>query len=161
MAILYYLTGYLFTLGAVFVVLCLVSRQSDDISTLAGLNQRSPFLATVMAMAMVSLAGVPPLAGFAGKLLLLKAVVERASENHAYYWLALLAVVGVILSMYYYFGVIRTIYWSKDPPDVSPIAVSTPMKISLAVCAAGMLCLGLFPFSVLEAAAQAVTALKF
>jgi len=71
-AILYYLGGYLFTVLAAFVVIGAVSRQSEseDISVLAGLNQRSPLLAATLTLSMVSLAGIPPLAGFFGKFLL-------------------------------------------------------------------------------------------
>ncbi|MGD0411910.1 MAG: NADH-quinone oxidoreductase subunit N [Verrucomicrobiota bacterium] len=160
-AILYYLTGYLFTLGAAFVVICLVCRESDDIGALAGLSQRSPVLGAAMTMAMVSLAGVPPLAGFAGKLLLLLAVVERAGVNPAYYWLAILAVVGVVISLAYYFGVVRAIYWSNPPAGAAPIHISPTMRVSLAVCMAGMLYIGLFPNAVLQAASAAVKALQF
>jgi NADH-quinone oxidoreductase subunit N len=160
-AILYYLLGYLFTLGAAFLVICLVCRQSDDISTLAGLNQRSPFLAAAMAMAMISLAGIPPLAGFAGKLFLLQSVVEQAALNPAYYKLAIVAVVGIVISLAYYFGVVRAIYWSKDPADPSPIPIAPPMKLCLAICMAGMLYLGLFPNPVVQAATDAVKALQF
>src|SRR5208282_2884129 len=68
-AVLYYLAGYLFTVLGAFTVICLVLRQADaeDISALAGLNQRSPLLAATMTLAMASLAGIPPLAGFFGK----------------------------------------------------------------------------------------------
>ncbi len=77
-AVLFYLAGYLFTVLAAFTVVALATREVEgaDISTLAGLNQRSPFLAVTMTLAMVSLAGIPPLAGFFGKFLLLKAAVE-------------------------------------------------------------------------------------
>src|SRR5205814_10132250 len=89
-AILFYLTGYLFTVLAAFTVICLVMQHIEgaDISALAGLNQRSPLLALTMTIAMVSLAGIPPLAGFFGKFLLLKAVIERGSEHPGYYCLA-------------------------------------------------------------------------
>ena len=82
-AMLFYLSGYLFTVLAAFLVIALVLRQSDaeDISELAGLSQRSPLLAATMATAMASLAGVPPLAGFLGKFLLLKAVFEQGAVN--------------------------------------------------------------------------------
>jgi NADH-quinone oxidoreductase subunit N len=65
-AVLYYLSAYLFTLLAAFTVLCVAIRatEAEDISTLAGLNKRSPLLATSMTLAVVSLAGIPPLAGF-------------------------------------------------------------------------------------------------
>jgi len=67
-AVLYYLAGYLFAVLGAFTVICLVMRhlENEDISALAGLNQRSPLLATTLTLAMVSLAGIPPLAGFSG-----------------------------------------------------------------------------------------------
>src|SRR5207245_7091622 len=82
MAILYYLGGYLFAVLAAFTVICVVMRQVDgeEISALAGLNQRSPLLAATLTLAMVSLAGVPPLAGFFGKFLLLKAAVQAVPD---------------------------------------------------------------------------------
>ncbi|HEX3718314.1 MAG TPA: NADH-quinone oxidoreductase subunit N [Verrucomicrobiae bacterium] len=160
-AALYYLTGYVFTLGTVFTVICIVSRENEDISSLAGLNQRSPFLAFAMTLSMVSLAGIPPMVGFLGKFLLLRAVIERAAQNSAYLLLALVTIVGVVISIYYYFGVIRAVYWSKEPADLSPIVVSAPLKISLGVCIAAMLYLGIFPQSVLACATAAVKVLKF
>ncbi len=160
-AVLYYLAGYAFTLAAVFIVLCVVARDNDDIAVLAGLNRRSPLLAFVLTLGMISLAGVPPLAGFFGKLLLFQAILERAAADRAYLWLALAAIVGVVISIYYYFGVIRAIYWTEQGPDMAPISVSIPMKISAGVCAAAMLYLGLCPESVLSAAAEAVKALRF
>jgi NADH-quinone oxidoreductase subunit N len=160
-AVLYYLAGYLFTLAAAFAVICIVARDNEDIASLAGLSRRSPFLALSMTMAMVSLAGIPPMAGFLGKFLLLRAVIERAGINPAYLCLAGVAIVGVVISIYYYFGVIRAVYWSKEPTDLSPIVVSLPMKICLGVCIAAMLCLGVYPGGVLASAAAAVKALNF
>jgi NADH-quinone oxidoreductase subunit N len=158
-AVMYYLAGYLFTVLAAFTVICLVMRQADadDISALAGLNQRSPLLAATMTLAMASLAGIPPLAGFFGKFLLLKAVIEQAqvTGNHGYYCVAFTALAGVVISLYYYFGVIRAIYWSKDAPDLSPISLSAPAKLSIWVCIAGMFWIGLFPNTVLNLATEA------
>jgi NADH-quinone oxidoreductase subunit N len=157
-AMLYYLGGYLFSVLGAFAVICLVMRnvEGEDVSALAGLNQRSPLLATTLTMAMVSLAGIPPLAGFFGKFLLLKAVVEKGSTNHAYYWLVAVALFGVIVSIYYYFGIVRAIYWSKDPRDLSPIKVSLPIKTAIYVCVIGMLYLGLFPNQLLRQSNVAV-----
>jgi NADH-quinone oxidoreductase subunit N len=151
-ALMYYLAGYVFTVMAGFFVITLVMRQltTEDISGLAGLNQRSPLLAATLTIAMVSLAGIPPLAGFFGKFLLLKAVIEQGPAHPGYYCLAFTALAGVIISLYYYFGVIRAIYWSKDPADLSPIELSAPAKVSIWVCIAGILWLGLFPNTVLN-----------
>src|SRR6185503_9140009 len=161
-AVLYYLGGYLFTVLAAFLVICLVMRrvEGEDISALAALNQRSPFLAVTMTLAMISLAGVPPLAGFFGKFLLLKAVVEQGAANHAYYWLVAVAIVGVVISLYYYFGVVRAIYWSKDGTDLAPVPISRPIQTALWICVAGMLYLGLFPNHVSNSADRAVATLK-
>ena len=151
--------GYLFTVLAAFTVIVLVLRQTDveDISALAGLSQRSPLLAASMTIAMVSLAGLPPLAGFFGKFLLLKSVIDQAQAtgNHGYYCLAFTAIAGVIISLYYYFGVVRAIYWSKDPADLSPIVLSAPAKVSLWACLAGIFWLGLFPNTLLTLADEA------
>src|SRR4051812_14363425 len=147
-AVLYYLSGYLFTVLAAFTVICLVMRQTETewISSLSGLNQRSPLLAATMAMAMVSLAGIPPLAGFFGKFLLLKAVIEKGAVNPGYYWLAFTTLAGVVISIYYYFGVIRAIYWPEfAPTDVSPVRPSKPTLITICACIAGMFFLGIFP----------------
>jgi NADH-quinone oxidoreductase subunit N len=113
-----------------------------------------------MTFAMVSLAGLPPLAGFFGKFLLLKAVIAAGSANHHYYWLALVALAGIVISFYYYFGVIRAIFWSKDAPDLSPIALSGPAKFAIALCIAGMFWLGTCPNVVVSLADQAASALK-
>jgi NADH-quinone oxidoreductase subunit N len=162
-ALMYYLAGYVFTVMAAFFVITLVMRHlaTEDISGLAGLNQRSPLLAATLAIAMVSLAGIPPLAGFFGKFLLFKAVIEAAQTtgNHGYYCLAFTALAGVIISFYYYFGVIRAIYWSKNPDDLSPIELSSAAKLSIWACIAGIFWLGMFPNTVLNITNLAATAL--
>jgi len=160
-AVLYYLAGYLFTVIAAFTVICVVMRhlENEDISELAGLNRRSPLLAATMTLAMASLAGIPPMAGFFGKFLLLKAVLQQGAVNHGYYCLAFTALVGIVISFYYYFGVIRAIYWSKDTLDLTPIHLSGGIKLSIAVCIAGMLWLGMFPNTVLNLATEAAKVL--
>ena len=159
-AVMYYLAGYLFTIVAAFTVITLVMQHLDneDVSGLAGLNQRSPLLATTMTLAMVSLAGLPPLAGFFGKFLLLKAVIAEGPSNHGYYCLAFVALAGIIISFYYYFGVIRAIYWSKEAADLSPIRLSGAAKLSIALCIGGMIWLGTFPNIVVNLANQAAQA---
>ncbi len=160
-AVLYYLGGYMFTILGAFTVIVLVMRklESEEISALAGLNQRSPLLAATLTLAMVSLAGIPPLAGFFGKFLLLKSVVEAGGCGHCYYWLLGVALFGVVISIYYYFGVVRAIYWSKNAPDLSPIPISRPMKAAIYGCIAGMLFLGLFPNAMMTWTEQAAKVL--
>jgi len=159
-AILYYLAGYLFTVLAAFLVIALVLRHldTDDISGLAGLSQRSPLLAATITISMVSLAGIPPLAGFFGKFLLLKSVVEaaQATGNHGYYCLLFAALAGVVMSLYYYFNVVRAVYWSKEAKDLSPIELSAPAMVTAWICIAGIFWLGLFPNTVLNLATAAI-----
>lgn len=159
-AVLYYLSGYLFTVLAAFVVISIVMRhvESEDIGALGGLHQRSPFLAAVLTLAMVSLAGIPPLAGFFGKFLLLKSVLE---QGPAYYWLIGVAIFGVVISLYYYFGVIKAIYWSGPAADSTALTIAQPLRWALYACVAGMLYLGVFPNNALELAGKASSVLKF
>jgi len=158
-AVLFYLSGYLFTILAAFTVICLVMQNIDgeDISTLAGLHQRSPLLALTMTVAMVSLAGLPPLAGFFGKFLLFKAAIAEGAARPAYYWLVAIAIFGVVVSLYYYFGVVRAIFWSKPGLEVSSISVSRPLRFSLYACLTGMFLLGLYPNPVVNLATAAVS----
>lgn len=158
-AVFYYLSGYLFTVLGAFTVMVAVMRtaEAEDISALAGLSRRSPLLAGALTLAMVSLAGIPPLAGFFGKFLLIKAAAEQGAT---YYWAIGVALVGVVISLYYYFGVVRAIYWSPAPVDTSPIHVSLPVKLSLGVCVAGMLYLGMFPSVALKLTTNALLLMK-
>ena len=163
-AILYYLAGYLFTVLAGFLVIALVLRQleTEDVSGLAGLHQRSPLLAATMTISMASLAGIPPMAGFFGKFLLLTAAVKAAqtSGNHGYYCLIFTALAGVVISLYYYFGVVRVMYWSKEAEDLSPIELSAPAMTTAWICIAGIFWIGLFPNTLLNFANTAAAALK-
>ena len=160
-AVMYYLAGYMFTIVAAFTVITLVMQHLDneDISGLAGLNQRSPLLATTMTLSMISLAGLPPLAGVFGKFLLLRAVIAAGEANHGYYCLAFVALAGIVISFYYYFGVIRAIYWSRNPPDLSPIRLSGAAKFSLALCIVGMFWLGAFPGAIVSLTDEAAKVL--
>jgi len=146
-AVLFYLGGYLFTVLAAFSVITVVLRQTetDDVGSLAGLSRRSPFLAAALTLALASLAGVPPLVGFFGKFLLLAVAIEQGASHPGFYGLAAIALVGVVISFYYYFGVVRAIYWAKNGHEQPPITLSQPMKLVLGLCVLAMLGLGLFP----------------
>ena len=73
-------------------------------------------------------------------------MIERGPADHSYYWLTCAALVGVVISIYYYFGVIRAIYWSDDSAaDRTEVPVSRPTLISIYVCIVGMLYIGIFP----------------
>jgi NADH-quinone oxidoreductase subunit N len=144
-AVLYYLAAYLFTNLCAFMVIIAVSRAtgSDEIPSYSGLAKRSPLLAAAMLLAMFSLAGIPPLAGFFGKFLLFTAVIEAARLDSQLYVLALIGAVGVVISLYFYLGVVRAMYL-QEAEDDRAIAVSLPMRAALYAAMAGILVLGFF-----------------
>jgi NADH-quinone oxidoreductase subunit N len=151
-AILFYLGSYLFTLLAILTVFAVVARTAgiEETSSLAGLGQRSPLMAAGLTLGMVSLAGVPPLAGFFGKFLLIKAVLERGAADTAFYWIAGVAVVGVVISIYYCFAVVRTVYWPAEAGDLSPLRSDLTSGLVVVVCSAVVLALGVFPAPLLD-----------
>jgi NADH-quinone oxidoreductase subunit N len=159
-AVLFYLGGYLFTVLAAFFVITVVLRESgaEDIAGLNGLHQRSPLLAAGLTVSMVSLAGIPPLVGFFGKFLLFRAALAAAAQTPVLYAAVAIAVVGVVISLYYYLGVVRAVYWGSAP-RLEPIVPSMTARLTLGACMAGAVILGVFPSGLWEAAHKAVLTL--
>jgi NADH-quinone oxidoreductase subunit N len=147
-ATLFYTTIYAFTLIGAFGVIALVRRETggDDLQNVAGLSTRSPLLAGCMVVFMLSLAGLPPLAGFFGKFYLFS-VAFGAGANHGLLWLVVVALFGSLISLYYYLIVLKSIFQTQDVEKVtvSPIAHSTLSRVTIAVAAAIVLCLGIAP----------------
>ena len=151
-AVLFYLAGYLVTNLAAFLVIAAFSKQtgSDQMSDYAGLSRRSPLLAAVMFLSLLSLAGVPPLVGFFGKFLLLISAVSKG-----YLGLAIVGAAAVVISLYYYLLLVKTMY--IDPPiDSTPIPVSLSVKIALGACVVGMLGVGIWQNSLLHVSLSAI-----
>lgn len=159
-AVLFYLGGYLFTALAAFMVVAVVLRDTgaEEIGNLRGLHQRSPLLATTLTISVVSLAGIPPLVGFFGKFLLFKAALAAASDVPALYAAVGIAIIGVVISLYYYFGILRAVYWRTEEP-VAPLKPSMTASLTAGACMAGVVILGLFPAGLWERAQQAVSLL--
>jgi NADH-quinone oxidoreductase subunit N len=153
-AVLFYLVQYVFTTLCAFLVIVAVG--GDEINSYNGLGRRSPLLGVALFMAMASLAGVPPLSGFFGKLQLFMAVMERAAVDWRYYVLAGIGAAAVVVSLYYYFNVARAIYIERAG-DESPVRVSVGMRLALWGCMAAMIGLGMWPRPLVEAAQKAVT----
>ncbi|MEY2483793.1 MAG: NADH-quinone oxidoreductase subunit [Verrucomicrobiota bacterium] len=150
-ATLFYTTIYAFTLVGAFGVVALVRRETggDDLIHFSGLRSRSPLLAGCMAIFMLSLAGLPPLAGFFGKFYLFSAAL-RAGENHGLLWLVALALFGSLISFYYYLIVLKVIFLEAESPSSAPrlpIKLDFLQRISMAVLAGIVLVLGLLPGS--------------
>jgi NADH-quinone oxidoreductase subunit N len=150
-AILFYLLTYLFANLGAFAVVIAVSNliRSDEIEDYNGLNRRSPFLAFAMLMFLLSLAGVPPLAGFIGKLYIFLAAIKQEL-----YTLIIVGLVNIVISMYYYLVIVKKMY-INEPTDRSPLAVSPSMQAVIYVGLAGTLILGIYPKPFIEWAVSA------
>ena len=140
-AILFYLLAYLFANIGAFTVVIAVSHAigSDEIQDYSGLNRRSPFLAFAMLIFLLSLAGVPPLAGFIGKLYIFVAAIKEGL-----YTLITVGLINIVISMYYYLIVVKTMY-INEPVDLSPVSISSPLKAVVYVGLAGTLLIGIYP----------------
>jgi NADH-quinone oxidoreductase subunit N len=145
-ATLFYTTIYAFTLVGAFGVVALVRRETggDDFKHFSGLRSRSPLLAGCMAIFMLSLAGLPPFAGFFGKFYLFS-VAMWAGENNGLLWLVVLALIGSFISLYYYLAVLKVIFVEEPSTSGSPINLDFLQRISLAVLALAILFLGVVP----------------
>src|SRR6476469_4226205 len=145
-ATLFYTTIYAFTLVGAFGVVALVRRETggDDFTHFAGLRARSPWLAACMAIFMLSLAGIPPLAGFFGKFYLFSAAL-RAGGNHGLLWLVALALFGSLISFYYYLLVLKVIFVDNQETAAPSLPLDFLQRASIAFLAAIVLFLGLFP----------------
>jgi NADH-quinone oxidoreductase subunit N len=71
--------------------------------------------------------------------------LAQGSSQPAYYWLVGIALAGVVISIYYYFGIVRVMFWSEPGPDKSAVKASAPIRAALYACAAGMFVLGVYP----------------
>lgn len=147
-AILFYLFAYVFTNLAAFLGIVIFSSQTGtmhEIDDYSGLSRRSPFLAFCITVALLSLAGVPPLAGFFGKFYLIASAVQ-ASFTPGHAWLLVLAAVGavnVVVSMYYYLLVVKRMY-IFEPKESAPITVGGPVKAVLFASVLMIMVIGIF-----------------
>lgn len=148
-AALFYVTVYAITLIGAFGVVAMVRRETggDDFSNFYGLAARSPLLGGCMAVFMLSLAGIPPLAGFFGKFYLFSAALH-ADVNHGILWLVAIALLGSLLSLYYYLTVLKAIFVDEAlllPGDRDHTPVHPLEQTVVAALASAVLLLGLAP----------------
>lgn len=123
-AVLVYLAVYLVSTAGAFLVLVALTRhlERDAISELAGLSRRSPLLAAGMMIGLLSLAGLPPLGGFFAKFYLFWAAVKSGLT-----WLVWIGLAGALVSLYYYLGVVKTMYVDK-PAGTAPIVLTASQR---------------------------------
>jgi NADH-quinone oxidoreductase subunit N len=145
-AIAFYLVAYLLMTLLSFAVLVVVAKQTgDNIEDFNGLARRSPFLAFAMLVAMASLAGVPFTAGFLGKFYIFNAAVGRHQTA-----LIIVGVITVACGFYYYFKVVRAMYW-EPPLNEAAVSASRLSRVTMAVMMAGIVFLGVYPQPILNA----------
>lgn len=137
--VIYYLAMYVLTNLAAFTVVILFARATGSESVLdyAGLSRRSPWLALVLMVALLSLGGMPPLAGFFAKFYVFAAAVERGMI-----WLAVIGVLNAIVGLYYYLIVLKYVYLYRSEDEDKPIPVPRPYAIALGVTVFGVILLG-------------------
>ena len=147
-AIMFYLFAYtLMNVGAFTVAYLINSRGKGEyqLDDLQGAGTQNPFLAVVMAVFMLSLAGIPPTAGFFGKFYLFRAALDAG-----YLYLVVIAVLNSALSVYYYLRVLVIMFMQKEEEELPKVGWSLPVSLALILCVFGILSLGLFPGTLLR-----------
>ena len=155
-ASMFYVITYVLTTLAAFGVMLLLAREgfeSEEIADFAGLNQRSPLYAGVMAVCLFSMAGIPPLVGFYAKLSVLQALV--ASGQGLYIAMAVFAVVMSLIGAFYYLRVVKVMYFDA-PLTATSVSAPLDVRVVLTVNGALVLGLGLLPGGLMALCADAV-----
>jgi len=151
-ALLYLIAYALSNLGALAAVIAFSNQAgSDDIEDYAGLSKRAPALALALMICLLSLGGVPPTAGFMGKLYLLSAAIEKGLL-----WLAVVGVINSVISLAYYWKIIHALYVAPAQTE-EPVRTSSTLAAALGMTVAGVLIIGIFPgpiLALIQVAAQ-------
>lgn len=145
--VLIYLVAYAFTNLGAFLSVITVSNQTgtDEIDSYAGLSEKSPFLAASFTLFLLSLAGIPPLAGFIGKFYVFSSAIEGR-----FFTLAVVAALNSAVAAFYYFKIVRLMYLTPPPIEHGSMAYPVPLFVGLLVALAGVLAVGLFPSPLIE-----------
>ena len=153
---MFYMVSYVLTTLAAFGVIMLLARQgfeSEEITDLAGLNQRSPLYAGVMAICLFSMAGIPPMVGFYAKLSVLQSLV--ASGQGFYLGLAIFAVIMSLIGAFYYLRVVKVMYFD-EPVTATTVSASLDVRLVLSIDGLLVLLLGIFPGALMALCADSI-----
>ena len=153
---MFYMVSYVLTTLAAFGVIMLLARQgfeSEEITDLAGLNQRSPLYAGVMAICLFSMAGIPPMVGFYAKLSVLQSLV--ASGQGFYLGLAIFAVIMSLIGAFYYLRVVKVMYFD-EPVTATTVSASLDVRLVLSINGLLVLLLGIFPGALMALCADSI-----
>ena len=162
--VLYYLAAYVLTNIGAFAVVEAVTNMtgSELIKDMAGFSRKSPGVAFGLLAAMLSLSGVPPLAGFFAKFYIFNAAVgyTDAAGLHSLIWLAVVGVLNSIVALYYYLIILKVVYVDRSEGDEVEVKVSGTLKAGLGIAVAGMLFMGVFAAPWYTLATQAAQLLR-
>ena len=153
---MFYMVSYVLTTLAAFGIIMLLARQgfeSEEITDLAGLNQRSPLYAGVMAICLFSMAGIPPMVGFYAKLSVLQSLV--ASGQTIYIALAIFAVIMSLIGAFYYLRVVKVMYFD-EPVTATTVSASLDVRLVLSTNGLLVLLLGIFPGALMALCADSI-----
>ena len=153
---MFYVVSYVLTTLAVFGVVMLLAREgfeSEEIADFAGLNQRSPLYAGVMAVCLFSLAGIPPVVGFYAKLSVLQALIASGQTLHLV--LAVFAVLMSLIGAFYYLRLVKVMYFD-DPITATHVVAPLDVRMVLTINGALVLVLGLLPGGLMALCARSV-----
>ncbi|MBC8098465.1 MAG: NADH-quinone oxidoreductase subunit N, partial [Armatimonadetes bacterium] len=141
-SVAFYMIMYTFTnlLAFAIVVIFAEATGSETIADFAGLSRRSPWMAIAMTVAFLSLAGIPPAAGFFGKFFLFNAAVQSG-----FVWLAIIGVLNSIVALYYYLIVIKVMYVDRSPDEAQHIPMTTANAWMLGVTTVVVVLMGVIP----------------
>ncbi|WP_291927026.1 NADH-quinone oxidoreductase subunit NuoN [Limnohabitans sp.] len=156
---MFYTVSYVLTTLAAFGVIMLLARQgfeSEEITDLAGLNQRSPLYAGVMAICLFSMAGIPPMVGFYAKLSVLQSLI--VSGQGFYMGLAIFAVIMSLIGAFYYLRVVKVMYFD-EPVTATTVSATTDVRVVLSVNGLLVLVLGIVPGALMALCANAVASM--
>jgi NADH-quinone oxidoreductase subunit N len=161
--VIYLLVYTLMNIGAFGVIISLRRRGiiGDNVDDMAGLAQKAPGMALMMAIFMLSLGGLPATGGFIGKYFLFGGLLLRggAEGKNWYYWLAGWAIINTVVSFYYYVRFIRVMYLGERVADDRPLALSPALRVALVVSLIGVIIIGIYPQPFISLAQKLITPL--
>ncbi len=155
-SLVFYLIGYVITNLAAFTIVILFAKTagSEQIVDYAGLSRRSPGLALALMVALLSLAGMPPLVGFVAKFYVFAAAVQSG-----WIWLAIVGVLNAIVGLYYYMTILKVVYLYRSDEEHVPIDVPKPFAVTLVLCSLAIVGIGTISGPWLNLAVEAAKAL--
>ncbi|MEP6919986.1 MAG: NADH-quinone oxidoreductase subunit N [bacterium] len=161
--IIYLLVYTLMNMGAFGIIISLRRRGiiGDSVDDMAGLAQKAPGMAAMMAIFMLSLGGLPMTGGFIGKYFLFGGLLQRGQTEgkNWYYWLAIWAIINTVVSFYYYVRFIKVMYLGDHVADDRPLEVSPALRTALIVSMAGIIFIGVYPQPLISLAQKLIAPL--